>query len=285
MNDSATRAMPTALAPHHLRFFALLLDYLVAVILLRLGEELTLGEHWDLRPPPGALYLSPYWYVGFTVLMLCKDALAGRSPGKWLTGLLVAEAANPARRAGRARTLVRNAFLVLGPIEALSVFFDPYLRRLGDRAAGTVVVVAPRVTPFFRRWLVVAMAFLALLLASFLISPWNMRRSAAYRDARQIAGGHAGVARTVGRPFTLDRTPVFQLRQDSTREEATVTFQATGPRGTTEVTVAMRLNRPAGSWERLSVSFAGQAEPPGPPVRDAPPPPPPPSTPEAVENP
>ena len=84
---------PRALAPHHLRLFALLADYLVLVAGLKLLNQLTLPEHWDLKGAAGWLADDPgLWAAALAALTLVKDGRGGRSLGKWLTGIAVRRA-------------------------------------------------------------------------------------------------------------------------------------------------------------------------------------------------
>ena len=62
------------LAPHHLRLFALLVDYLIAVLSLNLAQQLLMGEGWDLRPVDstgGGRFGD--WMGGLLVLMVVRD--------------------------------------------------------------------------------------------------------------------------------------------------------------------------------------------------------------------
>ncbi len=270
---------PTALAPHHLRIFALIIDFLIIVTLLKLGDQLTLGAHWDLRPvtqdPTG---LTPRWIMGFLLMLLAKDSLGGRSPGKWLTNIAVRRADDPARAPGPAAGLLRNLTLPIFPVEGYLVFRDPYFRRLGDRWAGTVVVGLPNPSSLFRRWLLVSILFFGMLLGSFLIFPWNMRRSAAYQEAYRIASSHPAVKAAVGAHPVIDTSPEFGLAPD--RARATVTFDADGPKGTAKAVVVLRLDRGTGKWMLEKVQV--QAERPEP-IESQAPPPPKPSRPRRVQ--
>ena len=114
---------PTALAPQHLRLFALIVDYLLVVVLLNLGNKLLLGQGWDLRPPSGGT-LTAGWLLAGTALILLRDAPGGRSPGKWFTGIALARADDPGQAPSLAARVLRNVPLLLLPVEALLVFVD-----------------------------------------------------------------------------------------------------------------------------------------------------------------
>ncbi len=249
------------LAPHHVRLFALVLDYLLIVILLKLADQLLLGAHWDLRPvSAGVAVVTPAWAAGLVALLLAKDGLSGRSPGKWFGGIAVVLAHNPSTAAPLHKSLLRNLTLPLLPLECVLVFLDPYWRRLGDRLAGTVVVTPGSAPPLRVRVMGMAVMFLAVLLASFLVTTWNLRRSAAYEKGYQVASFDGAVIAAVGGPVEVDSSPTLELSLEPGGGSAVLTFQAEGPRGSTEVRVALRLGAAPRRWdlEQVTVSTAKQ---------------------------
>ncbi|RYZ21752.1 MAG: hypothetical protein EOO16_11860 [Chitinophagaceae bacterium] len=71
-------------------------------------------------------------------LAFCKDGIGGRSLAKRIVGMQVLMQ-KTGKAAGPLRCLVRNAFLLLGPVELLVALGEPE-RRIGDRVAGTMLV-------------------------------------------------------------------------------------------------------------------------------------------------
>jgi uncharacterized RDD family membrane protein YckC len=95
------------------------------------------------------LYLNsaflPYLLIGALYLLL-RDAVAGRSVGKFLCGLVVINL-KTGRPCGRSASISRNAFLLLPGanvvaafLEAATIARDPQGQRLGDRLAWTQVI-------------------------------------------------------------------------------------------------------------------------------------------------
>lgn len=266
-------ARPITLGAHHLRLFALLIDYLLVVTALNLLDQLTMGAHWDLEPMTGARWTQiAYWAVGLTVLLVGRDLVGGRSPGKWFTGIAVGLEADPLRTPAAWRLLVRNALLALLPVEAVLVFVDPLCRRLGDRLAGTVVVAAPRPAPAGRRLLALAILMLAALLAAFLVGPWNLRRTAAYDKATALIRQRPEVRARVGSDPALSEPPRFDLRLEPQGGRAEVSFTVEGARGRAEGELTLRLDRRRRRWELAAFSLEPPPEErgPRPEVRDAP---------------
>jgi uncharacterized RDD family membrane protein YckC len=256
---------PTALAPQHLRLFALIVDYLLLVVLLNLGKKLLLGPGWDLRPPAAGT-LSAAWLLGGAALLLLRDVPGGRSPGKWLTGIAVARADDPATLPTLGARLLRNLALLLLPVEAVLVFVDPYGRRLGDRLAGTVVVALARPAPVTRRLLGLAVLFLASTLAIFLLEFWNVRRSAAYPLALQAARADPRVQEALGAPVTFS-APGLARSHDGQRMQ--VHLEAEGSRGKGRVDVSLLRADDPPRWELERIAVQGPP-PAAPPVQDAP---------------
>lgn len=92
------------------------------------------------NPVPATGLSDTSFYMSLTgfALYFCKDVFQGRSPGKRITKLQIvdfktSEAANPLR------TVVRNLFCIIWPLEVIITLINPG-RRLGDLVAGTKVV-------------------------------------------------------------------------------------------------------------------------------------------------
>lgn len=259
--SAAGPAPPGALAAHHLRLFALIVDYLLAFTLAKLAEQAAAGEHWDLAPRSAELGGMSLLGLGLAVaLLLVRDAAGGRSPGKWLCGLAVRQARDPAAPASVPQNVLRNVALVLLPVEALLVFVDPYYRRLGDRLAGTVVVQPPRVTHLSRRLLGLAILFLLSLLLMMLVTRWRLHRSAAYETARRIASEHPALQEAVGAHQGFGGEPGLRISPDGDR--AAVTLEVEGARGTAEAEVVMHLvTHGERRWELTAVRLLREPEP------------------------
>jgi len=257
---------PTALAPQHLRLFALIVDYLLAIVLLNLASKLLAGSAWDLHPPPTSSLL-PGWLLGAAALLLLRDALGGRSPGKWLTGIAVARAADPAQVPSLVGLVLRNAALVLLPVEAVLVFTNRYGRRLGDYLGGTVVVAQRSPAPATRRLLGLAILFLATTLAIFLLELWNVHRSAAYPAALRRAQGDAQVEAALGTPVHLSAPALARSADGQTMR---VRLDAKGPRGEAHVDVHLRLAHGPLRWEPVGLEVSDAPASKAPLVRDAP---------------
>jgi len=256
LSESTPSVSAQTLSPHHLRLFALLIDYLLIVVLLNLGQQALLGADWDLRPPPDGLW-ADVWprLLAAGTMFLIRDALLGASPGKWLMGITVGRADAPMASPARGALLLRNLTLPLLPLEALWVFVDPFGRRLGDKLAGTVVVSVPRAAAIGRRMLAFTAFLLAALLAGLLAAPWNMRRSAAYREAERVIAQDPKVARAAGLGASLAEPPQFDLELASDPARARIRFSVQGSLGTVEGELVLRMEVRPRRWVRQSLTL------------------------------
>ncbi len=250
---AAPHVAPLQLAPHHLRLFALLLDYIAIVAGVKLLEQVALGAHWDLRPEPSP---APWWLL-MAALLILRD-LPGLSLGKWLLDLAIRRQDDPAQPAAAWQRLVRNLSLVLLPIDGVLLFRDPLLRRWGERWAGTVVVLPEPARSPIQRALALGSLFLGFILAALLITPWNLRRSAAYQTAYPAAASAPALAQQLGAHPVLDTAPGLELNFPG--GSARVTFDAAAAHNskqTARVQVDLRLVPASGTvparWEVTTV--------------------------------
>lgn len=119
-----------------LRIAAFLVDALSLSILLILPASVI---SYSLAWFGGSVKaIALVWFVALGVLvlgMLLRDGFRGRSLGKQMLGLRVITPRG--ERCGWGRSIVRNALLVLFPIEMILVLRGR--PRLGDRLARTIV--------------------------------------------------------------------------------------------------------------------------------------------------
>jgi len=256
------------LAPQHLRLFAFLLDYIVAIGGLKLAEQVLLGDGWDLRMAERAPSLFPLWWlVAVALLFLVKDVF-GASIGKWMTGISVRRTDAPGWHPDIWRRVARNLTLVLLPFDVYSLFRDRQLRRLGDRWFGTVVIVRQPEIYIVQRAFGLGILFLAFVLSALLITSWNLHRTAAFQLAQSAVLSQPVLTAHLGEPVTVDDSPSMELRPD--QGMALFVFHAKGKERSADVRVRLVLHHAPLGWSVGSIDMPNPNGKEAPLVQDAP---------------
>ena len=250
------------LAAHHLRLFALIVDYMAIVVGVKLLQQLFMGDQWDLAPSGTTGETLPVGWLALLVLgVLVRDMPNGSSIGKWMSGIQVAKLIRMDRPPPLGMLALRNLAMVLLPLEAVLVFTDPYYRRLGDRLAGTVVIASPRPSPPARRLLVLAILFLGSLLVAFLLTAWNLRRSAAFQTGEAAALADPQVRQTLGNSPDFTFSPVMQMGREGDRLVARLTLEGEDAGGVTyRVRVEMVRTRHDEPWDPREIRVEPKPE-------------------------
>lgn len=117
------------------------------------------------------------------LVYLSKDAIKGISAGKWIMGIMIRDADNSNEVPSIGRLLVRNFFIIIWPIEFIVLAASQEKKRLGDKAARTIVVNNPNKTTKLPRVLVLTGVGVAFFTLTFLFAGAAMKNSEAYKVA------------------------------------------------------------------------------------------------------
>ena len=124
------------------RLAALIIDALIIGVLVVVGDSIILGLVGGTVSTTAALVLGSFvsFLIVYGYFVVAETASSGRTPGKRVVGLRVIRVDGSAPTF--ADSLVRNIvrFLDLAGPGVVTMFFHPQARRLGDLAAGTLVV-------------------------------------------------------------------------------------------------------------------------------------------------
>ena len=121
------------------RLFALLVDFIFALLLANTFVYVFREEHWDIVTQISGFYgLLPY-YGGIALVLLFKD-ISGRSLGKILLGMTIRKIDDLEQPPTLAVLIKRNLMILLFPVEGAVILRDSYARRLADKWWGTVVI-------------------------------------------------------------------------------------------------------------------------------------------------
>ena len=121
------------------RLFALLIDFIFALLLANTFVNIFRQEHWDIVTQTSGIFgLLPY-YGGIALVLLFKD-ISGRSLGKILLGMTIRKIDDLEQPPTLAVLIKRNLMILLFPVEGAVILQDSYARRLADKWWGTVVI-------------------------------------------------------------------------------------------------------------------------------------------------
>lgn len=244
---------PRALASPHARLGALLLDYLLALILVKLGGLVLLGAEWDLHPYAAAPMSGLWGWLGVLGLLALRDWPWGRSLGRWVSGISVVRTHALEQAASPKALLLRQTSLLLLPLDAWRVLYERYGRRLGDLWAGTLVVRSPQTSAVLRRLVALLCLFFAAMLLAFLLTRWNLQRSAVYRSAVRYAAAEAHLEERLGAPLRWGFTAQMQLIGEIRPTQARVRLLARGPHDELPIELHLRLDAPRNAWMLVSL--------------------------------
>ena len=121
------------------RLFALLIDFIFALLLVNTFVNVFREENWDLASQTSGLYGLLPFYGGMVLVLFFKD-IFGRSLGKILLGMTIKKIDDMEQQPTLAVLIKRNLMLLLFPVEGVVILRDSYARRLADKSWGTVVI-------------------------------------------------------------------------------------------------------------------------------------------------
>ena len=121
------------------RLFALLIDFIFALLLANTFVNVFREEHWDIVSQTSGFYGLLPFYGGIVLVLFIKDFF-GKSLGKILLGMTIKKIDDMEQQPTLAVLIKRNLMLVLSPVEGVVILRDSYARRLADKWWGTVVI-------------------------------------------------------------------------------------------------------------------------------------------------
>ena len=121
------------------RLFAVLIDFIFALLLANTFVNVFREEHWDIVTQTSGFYGLLPFYGGIVLVLFFKD-IFGRSLGKILLGMTIRKIDDLEQRPTLAVLIKRNLMMLLFPVEGTVILRDSYARRLADKWWGTVVI-------------------------------------------------------------------------------------------------------------------------------------------------
>ena len=177
------------------RLFALIFDFIIALLVSNTLQHAFREEHWDLvRHGQTWVELLPF-YAGLLSLLMLRDGVRGVSPGNLLLGLAARSREAILVPLDTGRGLLRGLPLAVFPLEGIVMLWDlqrgsGFGQRLGDRWAGTVVIENPKALRPMLRILLANTILFGFFGAALLLQDTTLRKTAAYQTTAQHLRTH-----------------------------------------------------------------------------------------------
>ena len=182
MNEESAQNL--ALSSRKRRIAAFLIDHFVLTFLMVSIVFLALGPNYLDENNMGKMTstMLAVMLPGF-LLYFAKDSIQGISVGKWIMGIMVRDQMNPNEIPSFGRLLVRNLFMIIWPVEFIALAANQEKKRLGDKAAQTIVVKNPNKPIKLPRVLALVGIGIAYFIFMFLFIGAALKSSDAYKLA------------------------------------------------------------------------------------------------------
>lgn len=164
------------------RIAAFFIDHFIMTFLIVSLVFLTLGSIFMEEDNPGKFIITLFSImIPGMLLYFSKDTFKGNSIGKWAMGIMVRDEKDPTKVPSYGRLLLRNLLLIIWPVEFIVLATSNDKRRLGDKAANTIVVRNPNKPSKLPRVLIIVGAAISFCVLLFLIVGNTMKNSEAYK--------------------------------------------------------------------------------------------------------
>ena len=164
------------------RLFALLLDFIFALLLANTLVQIFRGEHWDLLMESSDLSDLLPFYGSIVFILIFKD-IFGCSLGKTLLGMTIRNIDDFSVSPPLIVLLKRNLLLLIFPVEGLVLLRDGYARRLADKWWDTVVLDDQKAMRTISRILLGNIILFGFFSVAILFQRSGIEKTAAYQTA------------------------------------------------------------------------------------------------------
>ena len=186
-NDKRPKVSSTAK-----RLFALLVDFIFALLLANTLVQIFRKEHWDLLMESSDLFDLLSFYGSIAIVLIFKDVF-GRSLGKLLLGMTIRKIDDFSARPPLIVLLKRNFLLMILPVEGVVLLRDGYARRLADKWWATVVIDDQKAMRTILRILLGNIILFGFFLVAILFQRSGIEKTAAYQTAEQAIRSHSSL--------------------------------------------------------------------------------------------
>jgi hypothetical protein len=243
------------------RLFALLLDFIFALLFANTLVQVFREEHWDLVMQSRDLSGLVFFYGSIAFILLFKD-IFGRSLGKLLLAMTIREIENLEQRPSRTVLVQRNILLLLFPVEGVIVLRDAYARRLADKWWKTVVLDDQKAMRGTLRILLGNIILFGFFSIAILFQRSGIEKTAAYQAAEQAIRSHQPLISLLKQSPEIEE-PEMHLDLRENAENPSLVRARIGDEETgKEVTVSLTFRKNPPGWEVLNIEVKpiGEAE-------------------------
>ena len=241
------------------RLFALLIDFIFALLLANTIVYVFREEHWDIVTQTSSFYgLFPF-YGGITLVLLFKD-IFGRSLGKILLGMTIRNIDNLEQHPTLAVLIKRNLILLLFPVEGVVILRDSYARRLSDKWWGTVVIDDRNALRGILRILLGNIILFGFFSIAIISQRSGIEKTAVFQTAEQAIRSHEKLKPILEKfPEIEDPEMHLDLRKNSSNPSVVRARIGNEESGKRVVVSLIFRNNPPG-WEVLEMAVEPLAE-------------------------
>lgn len=242
--------MSYSLASAYQRDFGAIIDMSLATLPGLGVASLALPEQWELQGIAGAgIGIGAGLAVTMLVLML-KDVYRSVSPGRYIANTTVRCHDDPDALPRAWQMAVRNALLLIWPIELIVFLANKDRRRIGDFLAGTTVVRREGPAIGYRIALGAAVIVGSLFAMPYAFIP-AMEKTAAYQQAAERINNSERVAQAIGKVQEINWQS-GQIQMSSGSGIASMRLRVSGSAGSTPVALVLE-KKPGTNWELSSL--------------------------------
>ena len=174
------------------RLFALLLDFIFALLLANTLVVIFRKEHWDLLMQSSDLSDLLPFYASIVFVLISKD-IFGRSLGKILLGMTIRKIDDFSVRPPIIVLLKRNLLLLIFPVEGVVLLRDAYARRIADKWWATVVLDDQKAMRTILRILLGNIILFGFFSVAIFFQRSGIEKTAAYQTAEKAIRAHSSL--------------------------------------------------------------------------------------------
>ena len=236
------------------RLFALLLDFIFALLLANTLVQIFRKEHWDLVLQSSDFSDLLPFYGSIAVVLIFKD-IFGRSLGKLLLGMTIRKIDDFSLRPPLIVLLKRNLLLLLFPVESVVLLRDTFARRLADKWWGTVVLDDQKAMRAILRILLGNIILFGFFSTAILFQRSGIEKTAAYQTAEQAIRAHSSLQLLLEQAPEIEE-PEMHLDLRVNAENPSLVRVRVGDEETGKlVTVSLNLRENPRGWEVLNIEI------------------------------